>query len=263
MAEFHTATGVIHYELLEATALLQPNPPTVTLLHNFMSTGHAAWGPLLPALSQRYRVLLPDLPGHGRSQGYPPHFNYADIVQQIAALMHHAAAESGHLAGCSMGGMLAQLLVNGHFVQPRTLTLVSTTYSLNPATTGNTAALTPENFKAGEKWMEATVKLHDLHHYPGYYYEVVLPAFRDLTPEIGIDLPLSALRAWDLPVCLIQGAEDEFFPPFIVEQMADALPNAELHIVPEQKHALIFRQAWKVSNLMLAFLNKYKEPNVN
>lgn len=259
MAEFQTATGIIHYEVLPATAPLQPNPPTLTLLHNFMSTGHAAWGPLLPALCQHYRVLLPDLPGHGRSRGHPGNFDYIEIAKQLATLMQSEGADNGHLAGCSMGGMVAQLLVNERFVQPRTLSLVSTTYSINPATTGNTAIVTPENFKAGERWMDATARLHDPHHYQGYYDEVLLPGFRALTPESAIDLPLTALQKWTLPVCLIQGEKDEFFPPFITEQMAAALPNAELHIVPEQTHALIFRQSWKVSELMLAFLGKHKQ----
>src|SRR5690349_20849419 len=109
MAEFQTATGVIYYEVLDATAPLQSNPPTLTLLHNFMSAGHTAWGPLLPALRQQYRVLLPDLPGHGRSQGYPKNFNHIEIAQQVAALMQAEGADRGHLAGCSMGGMVAQL----------------------------------------------------------------------------------------------------------------------------------------------------------
>lgn len=257
MAEFPTATGVIYYDMLEATAPSQPDPPTLTLLHNFMSSGHSAWGPLLPALHQQYRVLLPDLPGHGRSHGYPENFNQLETARQIAALMAREGAGRGHLAGCSYGGMLAQLLVNQHLVQPRTLTLVSTTYSLNPATTGNYAEVTPETFKAGSKWMEATAKLHDPYRYVGYYNEILLPGFRQLDPQNSIDLSLAALHEWQLPVCIIHGAQDEFFPSFIVEQMAAALPDAELHLIPEQTHALIFRQSGKVRELMLAFLHQH------
>ena len=226
----------------------------MTLLHNFMSSGRAAWGQIAPALAEHYRLLIPDLPGHGRSQGYPPHFEHKVMASQLAALMHAVGAEGGHLAGCSSGGMLAQLLVDGQLVQPRTLTLISTTYSTNPATTGNHNPLTIENFRAGRNWLEATAKLHDPHHTPGYYQEVLLPGFQVLNDHYAIDLPLTALGKWALPVCLIHGAEDEFFPAYIAESVAQVLPNAVLHLVPEQTHALLFRQPSKVRDLLLGFL---------
>ena len=255
MPEFATATGTIFYEVIAPTGAVTA-PPTLTLLHNFMSTGRSAWGPLLEPLGQRFRLLLPDLPGHGRSQGYPPGFHYGVIAQQIADLLAAEGAADGHLAGCSAGGMVAQLLVNQRLVQPASLTLVSTTYSTAPHVTGQNQSLKPENFQAGRRWMAATAQLHDPHHYPGYYDEVLLAHFRRLEPASSIDLSLADLRTWTLPVCLIHGTADEFFPPVIVEQMAEALPNAEVHLLSGQPHALIFRQPWKVAELMATFLNR-------
>jgi 3-oxoadipate enol-lactonase len=254
MPEFNTDTGVIFYELLgpdDATA------PGITLLHNFMSNGRSAWGQIGQALAERYRVLIPDLPGHGRSQGYPAAFDHVEMARQVAALMAAVGMADGHLAGCSSGGMIAQLLVQQRFVTPKTLTLVSTTYSTNPDTTGNQAEITPENFRAGRGWMEATARLHDPHHGDGYYQEVLLPAFRALTPETAIDLSLADLRTWQLPVCIIHGEQDEFFPPFIVQDMAEAIPQAELHLIPEQTHALLFRQPWLVRDRMIDFLDRH------
>jgi 3-oxoadipate enol-lactonase len=224
-----------------------------------MSSGRSAWGPLLPTLTKGYRVLLPDLPGHGRSQGYPPGFHHLEMAHQLAQIMAFEGTEQGHLAGCSSGGMIAQLMVQHSLVPAQTLTLVSTTYSTNPATTKNTAEVTPEKFKAGAGWMEATARLHDPHHHPGYYQEVLLPAFRALNNETSLDLSLDDLRSWQLPVCLIHGERDEFFPPYIVEEMAAALPTAELHVIPEQTHALLFRQPWVVSEIMLDFLGRHSK----
>lgn len=255
MPEFVTTTGSIFYEVIAPTDAVAETP-TVTLLHNFMSTGRSAWGPLIEKLARRFRLLLPDLPGHGRSQGYPPAFHYGMIAQQIADLLVAEQAADGHLAGCSAGGMIAQLLVNRRLVQPASLTLVSTTYSMAPQVTDESQKLKPENFQAGRRWMEATAQLHDPHHYPGYYAEVLLASFRCLEPATTIDLTLADLSAWTLPVCLIHGTEDEFFPPLIVEQMATTLSNAELHLLPGQPHALIFRQPWKVAELMATFLHQ-------
>lgn len=259
MPEFATATGKLFYEVIEPRD--PPSAPLpLTLLHNFMSTGQSAWGPLLEKLSARYRILLPDLPGHGRSMGYPPDFHYGEMADQLGALMAAEGMTGGHLAGCSAGGMIAQLLVQRGMVTPASLTLISTTYTLNPdgeghaATAAEVQALKPENFRAGRRWMEATAQLHDPYHYPGYYHEVILAAFRQLTPARGINLTLAELAQWQMPVCIIHGAEDEFFSVATVEAMAAALPQAELHLVAGQPHALIFRQPWKVLELMERFL---------
>lgn len=259
---FPTATGTIYYEVIEAEeppTAGQPGgePETLTLLHNFMSTGRAAWGPLLPALSRQYRILLPDLPGHGRSRGYPPHYDHRTIAAQLGDLMRAEAADRGHLAGCSSGGMLAQLVVHHRCARPATLTLVSTTYSVEGTRTGSTRALQPEHFHAARNWMEATARLHDPYHYAGYYEQELLPGFRRLNGRTAIDLPIEALYEFDLPVCIIHGREDEFFPPPIPEAMAATVPAAELHLIDRQTHALLFRRPWQVAGIMLEFLHKH------
>lgn len=253
MPEFATATGTIFYEVLEPSGP-NPAPQPLTLLHNFMSTGRSAWGPLLDKLRTRYRILLPDLPGHGRSIGYPADFHYGLMARQLGELMAAEGATHGHLAGCSAGGMIAQRLVHEQLVTPVSLTLISTTYTISADGAETSQALKPENFRAGRRWMEATAMLHDPHNFPGYYAEVMLPAFRQLDPARAINLSLDLLATWQLPVCLIHGAEDEFFPVATVEAMAATLPNAQLHIIPGQPHALIFRQPWKVLEIIDAFL---------
>lgn len=256
MDEFITENGVIAFELLEAREAPE-SAPTLTLLHNFMSTGRAAWGPLLPALNRTYRILLPDLPGHGASIGYPPHFDHRTLAGQLGALMYEVGAERGHLAGCSSGGMVAQRMVQHGIATPRTLTLVSTTYSTNPETTGVTNPVTPERFRAGRNWLQGTARLHDPHQGEGYFDRFLLPAFRSLTPALAIDMHAADMQQIVTPVCLIQGEEDEFFPPEIVEQMADGYPNIEVHLLPGQTHALLFRAPARVAELMLAFLDRH------
>lgn len=252
---FKTDTGTIAYEVIASQ--IGEHAPTLMLLHNFMSTGRAAWGPLLDLLGRQYRILLPDLPGHGRSVGHPPGFHHRAMARQLAALLEQEGTTKAHLAGCSSGGMLAQWMVIERLVEPATLTLISTTYSVNPATTGHIAPLEPASFQAGPRWMEATARLHDPYHYDGYYAEILLAGFRRLRPKTLIDLQLEALAQFTMPVCLIHGAEDDFFPVAIPQAMAAALPCAELHLVPRQTHALIFRQPWRVAEIMVQFLNAH------
>ena len=260
MPEFATPSGTIHYVIISPE---QPGgaPETLTLLHNFMSTGRAAWGLLLSALAQRYRILLPDLPGHGRSQGYPPGFDHRQMARELAGLMHATGAADGHVAGCSAGGMIAQLMLAEQLVEPATLGLVSSTHSVNPATSGEATSLNPKDFQAGRNWLTATARLHDPFHGDGYFDTVLLPSFRSLGAGQVIDLPLDVLAAWSLPACVIHGTEDEIFPAGIAKRMAATLPNAELHLVPGQTHALIFRQPAQVAAYLGDFLARHPQPN--
>lgn len=257
MARFETETGEIFYQI---EGLSGESAPTLTLLHNFMSSGKQAWGPLLDALSEHFRILLPDMPGHGRSRGFPADFDHRLMAQQIAGLMVAEEADRGHLAGVSSGGMVAQLLVAHELVDPASLTLVSTTYSNRATVTGAERRLRPENFRAGSRWLEATARLHDPHHYSGYFDEVLLDAFRRLDAEQTIDLTLQDLERFRLPVCIIHGDDDEFFPTSIVEAMQSAIRGAELHLIPDQSHALIFRRPWAVGEIFLDFLLQHQRP---
>lgn len=262
MAEFATADGHLFYELFDETttegADSSSAPTTVTLLHNIMSTGQTAWGRMVPALAKQYRVLLPDLPGHGRSSQLTGPIDYQFMAEKIAGLMTAVGATEGHLLGCSAGGMIAQHLIHEGWAKPASLTLISTSYSTAPTVTAGAQSLAPENFQFGKRWLEATAKLHDRHHYDGYYADVILPSYRAMTAADAIDLSLDTLRNWHMPACIIHGEEDEFFPVRIAQEMTEILPNARLHIVPGESHALIFRQARQVLTLIEAFLQELR-----
>lgn len=95
------------------------------LLHNFMSTGRTAWGNIAIELAQEYHVvILPDLPGHGRSVGFPPGFEHSAMAQQLATLMESLGLFVAHVGGCSAGGSVAQWLVAEELLDVATLTLV-------------------------------------------------------------------------------------------------------------------------------------------
>lgn len=247
MAQFSTATGVIHYEILGQAYV---DAPKITLLHNFLSTGRMAWGGVLPKL-EGFQILLADLPGHGRSLGHPADYDYYESGKQIGALMDAVGFASGHLAGCSAGGMIAQLMIESKLVTPASLTLVSTTYTSNPA---NSEQISPENFIAAPNWLDATAKLHDPYQGEGYFYGELLPGFNSVRTDGQHHLSLAALSAFTFPTCIIHGELDEFFPVAIAEAMHAALPNSELHLIPQQTHALIFRKPWVVGEILRTFI---------
>ena len=72
------------------TSPAAPAPPVV-LLHG-LGGGALNWVELLPALAERYRVVVLDLPGHGRSGRLPPRAAMAAYADVVAALIEHEQA---------------------------------------------------------------------------------------------------------------------------------------------------------------------------
>ena len=85
-----------------------PGRPTVILVHG-SGQGARMWRRQLAALSGRFHVVAPDLPGFGRSSGP---FTMARAVAGVAQLaQRHAPA---HLCGISLGSMVAVKVAAEH-----------------------------------------------------------------------------------------------------------------------------------------------------
>lgn len=87
------------------------NGPDIMLLHGWTCDSHD-WSWQLPVFEKKYRVIAPDLRGHGRSEVMPSGaYTPADYVADIEALI--LAAYPGHkfvLVGHSMGAQIAARL---------------------------------------------------------------------------------------------------------------------------------------------------------
>lgn len=82
------------------------NPrPVIILIHGATLNGRS-WGPVQRLLEPHYRVLAPDLPGHGARRGEP--FTLQGAVDTIVAAARSVAPAPLILAGDSLGGFTAQ-----------------------------------------------------------------------------------------------------------------------------------------------------------
>ncbi|MCC6420002.1 MAG: alpha/beta fold hydrolase [Gemmataceae bacterium] len=82
--------------------------PAVILLHP-LGADHRAWLPAVVALQDDYRLVTPDLPGHGRSS-MPAEAGPAEIgtiADAVAAAIEEAEAGLSVLAGAGLGAAVA------------------------------------------------------------------------------------------------------------------------------------------------------------
>ncbi|MFD4599350.1 alpha/beta fold hydrolase [Streptomyces sp. NPDC058464] len=82
----------------------------VVLLHSGY-VDHRFWYRQIPALAAEYRVIAPDVRGHGSSANASRHFRWAD---DLAELLRHLDAGPAVLVGLSMGGVIATDTVLEH-----------------------------------------------------------------------------------------------------------------------------------------------------
>jgi 2-succinyl-6-hydroxy-2,4-cyclohexadiene-1-carboxylate synthase len=88
--------------------------PAVLLLHGFTGS-MAAWDALAPLLAERHRVLLVDLPGHGRTHLPDPDLATVErSAADLAALLADLDAVPAGVLGYSLGARVALRLAIAH-----------------------------------------------------------------------------------------------------------------------------------------------------
>lgn len=88
--------------------------PPLLLLHGWMATAALNWFGALRALSGQWRVVAPDLRGHGRFGHKAPRFTVDGCADDQAALIREMALPPVVVVGYSMGGAVAQVLARRH-----------------------------------------------------------------------------------------------------------------------------------------------------
>jgi pimeloyl-ACP methyl ester carboxylesterase len=92
-----------HIAWLEAAPSPGSDAAPVVLVHG-LGTSDRWWLPTIPELSERYRVLAPDLVGFGRSAGQPVQLDVA--ADELAAWAAAIGLERATWVGHSMGGQV-------------------------------------------------------------------------------------------------------------------------------------------------------------
>jgi pimeloyl-ACP methyl ester carboxylesterase len=92
------------------TTTLGESGPLVAFCHGLFGQGKN-WTTIAKAIATDHRVLLVDMPNHGRSP-WRDHFDYVDVADQVAELF--SADDPVALVGHSMGGKAAMVLALRH-----------------------------------------------------------------------------------------------------------------------------------------------------
>jgi pimeloyl-ACP methyl ester carboxylesterase len=97
----------------EAIAKASASSPWITLVHG-ASQHSGLFSAQVDAFQADYRLLLIDLPGHGRSSDGPGPYGLAEYTRSVLSAMHAAEVERTHFWGTHTGAGIALLLAAHH-----------------------------------------------------------------------------------------------------------------------------------------------------
>jgi pimeloyl-ACP methyl ester carboxylesterase len=98
--------------------------PALVLLHS-LGLSHREYEPIVEPLSERFRVVLPDLPLHGDSEDRPRHpYSPEWLTEVIAGFCHEAGGPRSIVAGHDIGAELALRAVSAGQLEPARLVLM-------------------------------------------------------------------------------------------------------------------------------------------
>ena len=102
---FNTSDGCAIAYALRGT--LDPKKPRLALIHS-LALDASIWDNVVQKLAEDAQILTYDCRGHGRSGKPHMSFSMELFARDLAELLDHVGWRTAVVAGCSMGGCVAQ-----------------------------------------------------------------------------------------------------------------------------------------------------------
>ncbi|TKJ99402.1 alpha/beta hydrolase [Plantibacter flavus] len=189
-------------------------------------------------------------------------YSLGDMGDDVVRVLDHLGVEAAHLVGHSMGGMMAQMVALEHPERVLSLGLLSTIPGQDPRYIlhGDRAELQvePERYSREESVAAMAVlaaPVPGARYQPDTEWEVWATGEaydRGYAPEgfsrqwaalLRAPERLDRLREVTVPTLVLHGREDDVLHWSSAVDIAQAMPAAELHVLPDMGH-LIPAQLW-------------------
>lgn len=239
--------------------------PPLYLIHGIGSR-HSVWDGIVPGLAAHFTCVRFDLRGHGASAAPPPPYSLAQLVDDVEALRRRLGHAAIHLAGHSLGGMVAPAYARQHPKRALSAALISTAAFRTAADRAKLRALGEAMLDKGvEAVIGALVERWFTDAFIKNAPQVIEARIRQITdtPEaVFCDVfRLYAqtemapwLREVACPCCVLTGELDGGCPPRLNRAIARALPDAELVVLDGLKHAVLLEAPARVLAPLKRFL---------
>lgn len=232
---------------------------------------HSYWSLIMPSLISQYQVIRFDNRGIGRSSAPDSPYSIQQMADDVAGLLDRLGIEKVHVAGHSMGGLIAQELVLAHPQKVKSLMLLSSLakgdgrFNSIIETWGELPAyldlelyekvvlpwIFTDAFYSIPKMVEQLIEFAI--HYPfpptahGLYHQSRAILASDTTER---------LKDINCPTLVMVGKQDILTPVKFSQQLQKSIANAELIVLEDDGHSFLIESPNTVASVMLNFLGK-------
>ena len=242
--------------------------PPLVLLHPFPAN-HRFWGPVLPHLTSRYRVLTPDLRGSGESTSGDGPATMAKHAEDLEHVCAAAGLGRAVFVGVSIGGYILLEFWRRHAERVAALVLCDTRATADtPAGKAARLQSIPEVEQHGPaKFVaEQALKLlgesthrnrpHVLRAALAILNQSTVAGIRALQQGMAERLDsVPTLATITVPTLVMVGEEDVLTPPSDAEQMHRGIAGSKLAKIPAAGHYAPFEQPEQFAKELRPFLD--------
>ncbi|CAN5601484.1 hypothetical protein BH24ACT4_BH24ACT4_14860 [soil metagenome] len=249
------------------------------VVHGWTVTADTTFAPTYPALADRYRVIAPDLRGHGRGPtAGRGRIRLEDLADDLAQVLEAVGSQRAVVVGYSLGGAVAQLLWHRHPEKVAGLVLCSTARNFQ---TGPVGGL----WYRGQEWLAPVTqawpgpartrmvqavncKIAD-GPYAEWFRRELLRSDPATLLRVGAALGRFRSNSWigdiDVPSAVIVTTQDRTVPTRRQRGLAEALPGARTYEVPGPHNSVVTMPNVWVPALVraLAELGTTPDPDVH
>jgi pimeloyl-ACP methyl ester carboxylesterase len=233
----------------------------------------SGWDDVVTALRSDRPVIRYDLRGHGDSPRTPGPYELGDFVADHVALLEQLGVERAHVAGFSLGGMIAQAVAITHPETVDHLVIMGAVAGRTPDESARVlerlAVLEREGpggmaGVSAERWYtrqfierHPDVVQRHLEELAANDPETYVAAYRVLASnDLG-----GELHRIEAPTLVMTGDGDVGSPPRMAELMGERIPDCRVRILRGVKHAALTEAAEAIALEIDAFLGD--RPNLN
>ena len=239
---------------------------TILLCHG-KGGNHAIWFNQVPILAQHYRVVTWDQRGFGRSSNRLGNASPHTAAEDIQTLLDHLKIEKAHLVGQSMGGWAVMGSTLSYPERTASLILADTLAGISTPE----IAAEYEARRAARYAKPAPTHLSMDGHAilqnqsaeqnmtRAFLYSQIGRSNGPPPADAGEQLlntrfDQDAIRAITAPTLFIVGEKDDIFPPALIRQAAELIPNSKVAEIPEADHSPYFETPNEWNKIVLEFL---------
>lgn len=215
--------------------------PDVVLIHG-LGASSRSFTPLANALAQDHRVVVPELPGHGKNMDDGRPVSVPRFAHEVALALRELKVENAIVLGHSMGAQVAIELARSHPHLVRHLIIAAPAVNDREATLFRQARRLIQDFPHEANAVKAILTVD--------YFRCGIPWWAKSCAMMLDYSTLDLLGTIDLPTDVVVGTLDPLSPPEFGLRLTAKAQQAKLTVLKQAAHGFHFSHFENLAKLI-------------